>query len=73
MNKRQQKKQVIPELRTWVALNKAVRDAGVETCQRLLAAELKGRRRKKFLQRIQSRLNRLNGYTAMDAIKKEAK
>lgn len=45
-------------LRTWILLNHALRGANEATCQRLLQAELKGRRRQQFLKRIHSRLNK---------------
>lgn len=48
-----------PSLRTWLALNDAIRDADEEQCQELLKEELKGRRRKKFIMRIHSRINKV--------------
>lgn len=45
-------------LRTWVALNDELREADEATCHRLLKAERKGRKRKQFLKRIHSRLNK---------------
>lgn len=47
------------ELRTWVALNEAMQSATEEQCLKLLAAEKKGKRRKQFMLRIHSRLNRV--------------
>lgn len=46
-------------LRSWVALNDKLRDADEAACQQLLDEELAGRRRKKFIERIHSRLNRV--------------
>lgn len=46
-----------PHLRTWTALNDALRDAGEAACTRLLELEKAGRRRKQFILRIHSRLN----------------
>lgn len=46
-------------LATWPALNTVLRDADTATCETLLKAELAGRRRKRFLLRIHSRLNRM--------------
>ena len=46
-------------LASWPALNTALRDADAATCEALLKAELAGRRRKRFLLRIHSRLNRM--------------
>lgn len=45
-------------LRTWILLNDELRGADEQTCQWLLKAELKGRRRKQFIKRIYSRLNK---------------
>ena len=45
-------------LSTWILLNDALRGADEATCQQLLKAERKGRRRKQFLKRIHSRLNK---------------
>jgi hypothetical protein len=45
-------------LRSWPNLVEAARDADEATARRLLAAELRGRRRKVFVRRLQSRLNR---------------
>lgn len=49
----------LPELRTWLLLNDAMQEADEAECLRLLKAELKGRRRKQFLLRIHSRLNKV--------------
>ena len=46
-------------LANWPALNTALRDADTAACEALLKAELAGRRRKRFLLRIHSRLNRM--------------
>ena len=45
-------------LSTWVLLNDALRGADEATCHQLLKAERKGRKRKQFLKRIHSRLNK---------------
>ncbi len=73
MKKRQKKKEGKlptghPALNSWIELNETVKTADEETCRGLMAIELNGRRRKKFLQRIQSRLNRLQGTAAMEAL-----
>jgi hypothetical protein len=47
------------ELRTWLALNDALRAADEKDCQRLLKEEKAGRGRKQFLKRIHSRLNKV--------------
>jgi len=46
-------------LKTWVALNDAIRVANEELCHRLIKVELAGRRRAAFLKRIHSRLNKV--------------
>lgn len=48
-----------PMLQSWSTLNDALRKADEATCQRLLDEELKGRKRKQFVKRIHSRLNRV--------------
>lgn len=48
-----------PVLRTWPALNEALRLADEQLCQRLLKEELQGRKRKMFIKRIHSRLNKV--------------
>lgn len=47
-----------PLLQSWVALNEGLRDADEKLCQRLLKEEQAGRKRKQFLKRIHSRLNK---------------
>jgi len=46
-------------LQSWMALNDAVREADEATCEALLKEELKGRKRKQFIKRIHSRLNKV--------------
>lgn len=48
-----------PALRSWLALNDALREAGESVCKALLKEELEGRRRKCFIKRIHSRLNKV--------------
>ena len=48
-----------PALQTWIALNDELRDADEDLCQRLLNEELAGRKRKQFIKRIHSRLNKV--------------
>jgi hypothetical protein len=48
-----------PTLQSWLALNEALRVANEALCQQLLKEELKGRRRKQFIRRIHSRLNKV--------------
>jgi hypothetical protein len=44
---------------TWLGLNETLRAATEETCRALLQAEQEGPRRKQFLKRIHSRLNKV--------------
>ena len=46
-------------LRTWIALNDALRNADEEYCQQLLKHEQAGKQRKQFILRIHSRLNKV--------------
>jgi len=46
-------------LSTWIGLNDILRDADEVLCQELLDGELKGRKRKQFIKRIHSRLNKV--------------
>lgn len=48
-----------PALQSWLALNDILRDADETVCQALLKEELKGRKRKQFIRRIHSRLNKV--------------
>lgn len=48
-----------PALLTWTALNDAMREADEALCKQLLNEELKGKKRKQFVLRIHSRLNRV--------------
>ena len=48
-----------PNLRSWVALNNFIRAADETGCQQLMKEELKGRKRRQFLKRIHSRLNKV--------------
>lgn len=48
-----------PALQSWLALNDALREANEATCESLLKEELKGRKRKQFIKRIHSRLNKV--------------
>ena len=50
---------VNPALQSWLALNDILRDADEPVCQALLQEELKGRKRKQFIKRIHSRLNKV--------------
>lgn len=46
-------------LATWQSLNEFIVNADEETCQALLAIEKKGKKRKQFLLRVHSRLNKV--------------
>jgi len=47
------------DIETWAGLNQVVREADEATCITLLKAELKGKKRKQFVYRLHSRLNRV--------------
>jgi hypothetical protein len=46
-------------LETWISLNEAIMEADEKQCQQLLKAELAGKKRKAFVLRIHSRLNKI--------------
>ena len=48
-----------PALRSWVSLNDAIRKADEDRCNDLLQEELAGRRRRQFIMRIHSRINKV--------------
>lgn len=57
-----------PALLTWIALNEHMRTASEEECRRLLTIEAAGRARKKFMQRLHSRLNRVRAQRERDEL-----
>ncbi|CAB4142693.1 hypothetical protein UFOVP1414_36 [uncultured Caudovirales phage] len=46
-------------LNSWISLNKAMRSADEDFCNALLKMEMGGKRRKQFMLRIHSRLNKM--------------
>ena len=56
-------------LETWETLNAAIKNATIEECNILLAAELKGRRRQMFVFRIHSRFNRVRAFQERQDLK----
>ena len=48
-----------PALQSWLALNDFLRNADESTCHELMKLELKGRKRRQFIKRIHSRLNKV--------------
>jgi hypothetical protein len=48
-----------PALLSWLALNDELREADEAVCESLLKEELKGRKRRQFIKRIHSRLNKV--------------
>jgi hypothetical protein len=48
-----------PALVSWIALNNKLRGANETECRSLLEEELKGRKRRQFVKRIHSRLNKV--------------
>ena len=47
------------ELTTWIGLNEALMAGDLELAERLLKEEQKGKKRKQFMLRIHSRINKL--------------
>ena len=47
------------ELATWIGLNEALMAGDLELAERLLKEEQKGKKRKQFMLRIHSRINKL--------------
>lgn len=62
-----------PELKTWIGLNKALMAGGLELAERLLAEEEAGRRRKQFMLRLHSRINKLRYAAERIKLRKKAK
>jgi len=60
-----------PQLATWVALNEALMAGDIKLAERLLAEESKGKRRKTFLLRLHSRINRLRAQSERAALMKK--
>ena len=46
-------------LSTWINLNDALRGCSEDFCHKLLKAEMSGKKRKTFINRIHSRLNKV--------------
>jgi hypothetical protein len=60
-----------PELATWIALNEALMGGDLALAERLLREEGKGKRRKMFLLRLHSRINRLRAANERAALMKK--
>lgn len=58
-----------PVLQTWSGLNEHLLQADEAECKRLLALELRGRRRRVIALRIHSRLNFVRAQSERDVIK----
>lgn len=59
-------------LKSWNNLNEAMRNADEKLCAKLMAEERKGRRRKEFMLRIHSRLNKVRADREREEINKVA-
>ena len=59
---------MIKALDTWVSLNTAITTANEAACAKLMALEMQGRRRKMFLLRIHSRMNKLRAHRERKAL-----
>lgn len=62
-----------PVLKTWLGLNEVLRKCSFHLAQSLLDEELAGRRRKQFLLRIHSRINKLRATTERGRLKRKSK
>lgn len=58
-----------PELETWIDLNQALMSGDLTLAERLLDAEKKGRKRKQFMLRIHSRINKLRAEDEREKIR----
>lgn len=65
------KPEVQSALATWADLNAAIMDANEADCQQLLQAELAGKRRKQFVFRIHSRLNKVRADREREELNEE--
>lgn len=61
-----------PVLKTWIGLNDFLMSASEESCEKLLQEELKGRKRRQFMLRIHSRLNKLRAIRERKELKGKA-
>lgn len=60
-----------PALKSWIALNNKLRRANEQDCQALLKEEFRGRKRKQFISRIHSRLNKVRANRERAELKKK--
>jgi hypothetical protein len=61
-----------PQLATWIALNEAIMAGDIKLAERLLAEESEGKRRKQFMLRLHSRINKLRAQDERAAIMSKA-
>lgn len=69
MRSRRPKRVGDPALVKWLGLNAELRDCTEARCEELLRLEKAGRRRRQFLLRIHSRLNKVRADRERDEIK----
>lgn len=62
-----------PELDSWNGLNEAIMSSDIKMAERLLDEEKKGRKRKQFMLRLHSRINKLRADREREDIIKLAK
>jgi len=55
-------------LATWIGLNEALMAGDIKLAERLLAEESAGKRRKQFMLRLHSRINKLRAQAEREAI-----
>ena len=57
-----------PELSNWVDLNEALMGGDLQLAERLLKEEKAGKKRKQFMLRLHSRINKLRAYSERAAL-----
>lgn len=65
------KPEIETALSSWVGLNETIMGANEADCQQLLKAELAGKRRKQFVFRIHSRLNKVRADREREELNEE--
>jgi hypothetical protein len=61
-----------PELASWIELNAALMDGDLQLAERLLKEEQANKKRKQFMLRIHSRINKLRAEAEREALRKGA-
>lgn len=61
-----------PELASWIELNAALMDGDLQLAERLLKEERANKKRKQFMLRIHSRINKLRAEAEREILRKGA-